>query len=312
MDKNAYSLIERSHHIVIISHINPDGDTLGSMIGLSEALKGIGKKVTCINTQNELPLRFDFLSTYGKIKSTLPNKYDLLISVDAASYDRLGLKERVDIDINFDHHKSNTNFAKQNIIDPLKVSTSLVVYDFLKKFDIKITKSSATALYTALVEDSGFFKFERVDKETFLVAADLVDKGANPSFIADKLTKRESLAKLRITQVYLENLELLVNARVALSKITVEDFKKSGALKSDTDKLVNIGLSLSTVELSIFMYEIDKESIKFSLRSKTDSIDCSKIAQKFGGGGHKRAAGFTADVKETDGIIRSIIKEIVK
>jgi len=312
MDQKVFELIKKSHHIVIVSHVNPDGDTLGSMIGLGEALKAEGKKITYINTQNELPLRFDFLASYDKIRSCLPKKYDLLISVDAASFDRTGLDDGVEVDISFDHHKSNTNFAKYPITDASMVSTSLVVYNFFKKFSIKITKSSATALYSALAEDSGFFKFDRVNQDTFLIAANLVKLGADPTFIADKLTKRNSLAKLRITEIYLRKLELKADAKVAFAKITLEDFEKSGALKSDTDTLVNLGLSLATVVVSIFAYEIDDRKIKVSLRSKSDHIDCSQIATKLGGGGHKRAAGFTADIKEIDGIIAGIIKETIK
>ncbi len=311
--KKAKELIDKSGHIVIASHLNPDGDTIGSMIGLGEVLKKIGKKVSYFNIEKKLPKKFDFLCSYKKIKSSLPDRFDLFISVDAASFDRLGIDKSILTPmICFDHHKSNTGFADINFIDHKKVSTSLVVLEFLEFCKYDIPKQSAEALYLALLEDSGFFKFDRVDEETFNKAALLVKLGANPSKIANMLTNRNSLAKLRLTKIYLDKLTLLNNATICISKLTLEDFKKSGALKSDSDEFVNIGLSLATVKLSIFIYEVDLKNIKVSLRSKSDDIDCSKIAIKYDGGGHKRAAGFTADLKDIDGIIRDIIISIKK
>lgn len=309
--KKAYDLIQGAYHIVVASHINPDGDTLGSMLGLGIALKKTGKKITYFNKEETLPKKFDFLPSFTKIKSLLPKNYDLFICVDAASFERMGVDTfSPHTMIAFDHHKSNTRFADINIVDPTKVSTSLVVLDFLEYFKYEITKECATSLYTALVEDSGFFKFDRVDGETFEKAAYLVKKGANPSNISNMLTNRNSLAKLRLMQRYLDALSLKNNATVCISKIKLNDFRQTGASKSDSDSFVNIGLSLATVHLSIFMYEIDKEFIKFSLRSKDDSIDCSKIALKYTGGGHKRAAGFTAKIKDTNDIIQEIIQTL--
>lgn len=309
--EKAYKMIQDAHHIVVASHINPDGDTLGSMLGLGIALKKTGKKITYFNKEEALPKKFDFLPSYTKIKSSLPSSFDLLICVDAASFERIGIdKASVPSMIAFDHHKSNTKFADINIVDPTKVSTSLVVLDFLQYFTYEITKECAISLYTALVEDSGFFKFDRVKQETFEKAAYLVKKGANPANISNMLTNRNSLAKIRLMQRYLEALTLKNNATVCLSKITLNDFKQTGALRSDSDSFVNIGLSLATVHLSIFMYEVDREFIKFSLRSKDDSIDCSQIALHYGGGGHKRAAGFTAKIKDTNDIIQDIILKI--
>ncbi len=306
--KRAYELISSVHHIVIASHINPDGDTLGSMLGLGIMLKKLGKKITYFNCEKKLPKKFDFLPSFNKIKDTLPQKYDLFISVDAASFERLGINDEINTpSVCFDHHKTNTNFCTVNIVNPDSISTSLVVLDFLESFNLPIQQDSASCLYTALVEDSGFFKFDRVNSETFEKAAKLVKLGANPNSISNNLTNRNSLAKLRLMQRYLDALALKNNATVCISKITLEEFQQTGATKSDSDEFVNIGLSLATVKLSIFCYELDYENIKFSLRSKSDDIDCSVIAQKYGGGGHKRAAGFTAKINEYNDIIQFII-----
>ena len=308
--KKAYKLINEAYHIVIASHINPDCDTLGSMLGLGIILKKLGKKVTFFNCEESLPKRFDFLPSYNKIKDTLPQNYDLFISVDAASFERLGINDEISTpSICFDHHKTNTNFCTVNIVNPDSISTSLIILDFLEDFNLHLKKESAICLYAALVEDSGFFKFDRVNSETFEKAAKFVKLGANPSEISNYLTNRNSLAKLRLMQRYLDALILKNSATVCISKITLEEFQQTGATKSDSDEFVNIGLSLATVKLSIFCYELDYENIKFSLRSKSDDIDCSVIAQKYGGGGHKRAAGFTAKINEYDDIIRFVTRD---
>ncbi len=307
MHDKIVELIKKSNHIVIASHINPDADTLGSMIGLAEAIRGISKKITLYNHTKNLPKRFDFLSGFRRIKDSLPKHFDLLISVDCASFDRIGIEKGDFKIINFDHHKTNTLFGDINVINGDYASCSMVVFEFLESVGLKINDRSATALYAALAEDSGFFKYERVDKRCFKIAEKLVSYGAEPNKIAELLTQRESLAKYRLMQIYLNNLELKHSGRVCISKLMSEDFEKCGAVFSDSDSFVQMGLSLATVELSIFAYELDGEKIKFSLRSK-GVTDCSEIALSYAGGGHKRAAGFTANIKDTDDIIADILK----
>jgi len=309
MEEKIVQLIKDSKHIVIASHINPDADTLGSMLGLGAAIKKISKKITFFNPSKELPKRFDFFYGFKKIKDKLPDRFDLLICVDCASFDRTSIEKGDFQIINFDHHKTNTLFGDINIVKGDYASCSMVILEFLEKSKLDINKECATALYSALVEDSGFFKYERVDEKTFQAAQKLIIYGANPNKIATLLTQRESLAKLRLLQIYLNNIDLKKNATVCISKITVEDFEKTGASISDSDSFVQIGLSLATVRLSIFMYELDKEMVKVSLRSK-EGIDCSSIALEYGGGGHAKAAGFTANLKDINDIIVNILKKV--
>ncbi len=311
MFKKAVKLIEKSDHIVIASHINPDGDTIGSMLGLGIAIKTIKKKVSFFNTAKELPKKFDFLPSFSKIKDILPKKFDLLISVDCGDFDRIGISKNEFKILNFDHHKTNTLFGDINIVKESYISTSMVIFEFIENAKLNISPECAVCLYTALVEDSGFFKFDRVDILTFETAAKLVKLGAKPNKIANFLTKRDSLAKLRLMQVYLSSIELKNNAKVSVCKLSLDDFKKTGALISDSDSFAQMGLSLATVELSIFIYEVKSKVFKVSLRSKND-LDCSQIAQEFGGGGHAKAAGFTVELKDIDDIINNILEKVDK
>ncbi len=311
MFKKAVDLIEKSNHIVIASHINPDGDAIGSMLGLGIAIKTIKRKVSFFNMTKELPKKFDFLPSFLKIKNTLPKRYDLLISVDCGDFERIGIQKENFKILNFDHHKTNTLFGDINIIKEDYVSTSMLIFEFIENTKLKISPECAICLYTALVEDSGFFKFDRVDAVTFETASKLIRLGVKPDKIANFITRRNSLAKLRLTQIYLSSIELKNNAKVCICKLSLNDFKKTGAVISDSDGFAQIGLSLATVKLSIFVYEIKNEMFKISLRSKND-LDCSQIAKKFNGGGHKKAAGFTANLKEMDDIINNILEKVEK
>jgi len=303
--KQAYNEIKKAHTIVLVSHINPDGDTISTALALYAVIKRMGKKVHLYNNSKELPVRYDFLPNFKRFKNTLPPKYDLLISLDSSDFERLGIDSVESQIINIDHHRSNTNFGDFNIVDPKRPSASLVLYDFLIENGELISKDVATCIYTGLVSDTDFFIHRGVDKDVFKTAASLLEKGVDPIKVAQNLKERDSLAKLRLTELFLKSIELKKDATVGVGVVTQSDFLKSGALKSDSDHLVNILISLATVKLAIFLRELENGEFKFSLRSK-DELDVSKIALKYGGGGHLNAAGFTGKIELLDKIIEGI------
>ncbi len=309
MFKKVIDLIQKSNSIAILSHVNPDADTIGSMLGLYIALKTLKKKIYLFNTADKIDKKYDFLPMLSKIKNSLPDRYDLIITVDCANLERTGVNIKNLPIINFDHHKTNTLFGDINIIRENFASTSMIIYEFIQNSNLRISPECATCLYAALADDSGFFQYKRVDKKTFEIAKNLVEYGAKPPKIASFLNQRNSLAKIRLMQLYINSIELKKDAMICISKLTVEDYEKTGATLSDSDTFVQIGLSLATVKLSIFIYEINSEKAKFSLRSK-DNIDCSSIALLYKGGGHSNAAGFTANIKDIDDIIENILKKV--
>ena len=302
--QKAYKKIQEANSIVLITHINPDGDTISSALALYLHLKRMGKKVYLYNKEKTLPRRFDFLPDFSKFRDALPNRYDLAIVLDASDFKRTGL-EKIDAPIiNIDHHKSNTMFGDFNIVLQ-SPSATLVVYDFLVANDIKISRDIAQCLYTGLVTDSGFFMYRGIDESVFIKTAHLVRSGANPTMIVTNLKERNSLAKLRLTEFFIRSIELKKYGRVGVGIVTKEDFEKSGANVSETDELINIIISLATVNLAIFLRELDDGRFKFSLRSKGE-LDVSKIALKFGGGGHKNGAGFIGNFDDIEKILESI------
>ena len=301
----AWKLIEDSTSIVLVTHINPDADTICSALALYPILKQMSKKVTLFNQEKELPLKYDFLPNYKKFRSHLPSHYDLVIALDSGDMKRLGVEKFDAKIINIDHHKSNTNFGDINIVDSTKPSCTLVVYDFLQSANIHDRRDVATCIYTGLVSDSDFFSYRGVDEQTFLTASSLVRAGANPKLISNNLKERDSLAKIRLTALFLDTIELKKDATIAVGTVSFKDFKKSGATKSDSEHLINILISLATVRLAIFMREQEDGKFKFSLRSKGD-LDVSSVAISFGGGGHKNASGFSADTDIVDEIISKV------
>ncbi len=306
MYKKIWNKVIESDNIVLIAHVNPDGDALGSSLSMYNVLKNMGKNVTICNMTK--PAKYlDFLPNYDKVKQTLPKKIDLMISFDCGSFDRLGIERRDYFLINLDHHISNTNYGDINLIEEA-ASTSQVVFNILEANNVKIDKDSATCIYTALVTDTGNFQYESVTAEVFRVASELVKCGASPEFISKMLYERDRLSRLRFLAKALDTLELYLEGKVGVVEVTKELMDKTGAIKDDTEGLVNMVRSLETVEVSLLLREED-EGIKISLRSK-NYVDVSKIAVKYGGGGHIRASGATIKDKTFKEIKEMIINDV--
>jgi phosphoesterase RecJ-like protein len=302
------ALIQNSQKITLVSHIAPDGDALGSALAFYLALKKMGKNVKIFNATKTLAKRYDFLPSFTKITHTFPQNCDLVISFDCGSFDRLGIQRAAYKLINIDHHASNTHYGDINIVDKNHASTSSIVFNVLQSFEIKIGRDIATCIYTALAEDTNFFTTSNVNEEVFLLAATLTKLGANPADVARNLTQRDSLAKVRVTALFIDSINLLKDGKIAIGEVNEESFKKSGALRYDTTELVDILLNMHTVEIAIFIVELPDGNYKLSMRSK--QIDVSKIATKLGGGGHKYAAGLEIERAKKEEILQQIINEV--
>jgi phosphoesterase RecJ-like protein len=307
LHQEVWKLIDESHYITLISHLNPDGDTLGSALAFYPYLKKMGKNVSVVNLTKDIPIKYDFLPNFKKIKNAMPQKCELLISFDCGSIDRLGIEKGDFKVINIDHHMSNTFFGDVNIVDNKSASCTLVALKVLESKQ-QITKDEAICIYTGLVEDTGFFTYSNTDNLAFEAASKLISRGVNPSEISQNLKMRNSLAKIRLTALFINSMELLNDAKIAVGIVTQEDFNKTGALKSDSDHLVDMLRNLSTVELAIMVMENKDTTLKVSLRSK--NIDVYTIAESFGGGGHKRAAGFELEDTDIEEIIHKIIQKV--
>ena len=305
----ALELIEKSRYILIITHVNPDPDSIGSALALSNLFYENKIKHKVFNVSADLPQNLDFIPRFEKITDQLPAFFDLAISLDCGTYKRLGFELDPSIPlINFDHHKSNNNFGTVNIVDSQKSSTAELVFEFFKHNGLYITKDSATALYVGIYDDTLAFSLGRCDEKTFEKINFLVECGASPSEIANKLLRRDSLAKYRIIPKILESLELFKEGEVASIVAREEWFKETGAHNRDCEDALDMIMSIAIVRIAVFIRVVNGVS-RVSLRSK-GQIDVSKIAGEFDGGGHFNASGCTIETLDVEKAKEIVLKEI--
>ncbi len=304
MEREILNLIENSSNALIITHINPDGDTLGSACAFKGFLNNIGKKsdiLIQIQDNFNFPNTYSFLPFINSSKnfSNIKDEYDLVVAVDIASIDRMidearKIFENCKNTILIDHHKTNKGFAKLNLIRGGISSTGEVLYDFFKTLDIEITPDIATGLYCAILTDTGCFKYESTTFHTFEIASKLSQTGINTSEIAD-LCYTNKPKNLILFQNYLvSNAKFCFNNKVAYTTISKETIEKFSAKDEYTEGIVETLRSIAGVEIALVLKESDN-GVKVSIRTKEK--DATKIASKFNGGGHKRAAGCTIKEK---------------
>lgn len=236
----------------------------------------------------------------------------LVITCDCGSIDRLGFNIEGREIINIDHHQSNTMYGSINIVLSGFASSSQVAFKLFKAF-YPIDGKTATCFYTALISDTRYFTTNSVDEEVFCVAQALVSSGANPAEISKNLTQRRSLAAFRILQSALGSLNFYQEAKIASLYVTKEDIERAGATVPDMEGIVDFARSLATVEVALFVMELEGGRLRISLRSK--EVDVSSVARHFGGGGHKVASGFTISYEHYSHIqecIDIIVKKIVE
>jgi phosphoesterase RecJ-like protein len=300
-------LLGSCSRVTVLSHINPDADALGTALGIYHLLKKDGKSVEVVNATADLPAYLDFMPEYGKIKTGIGFSDSLIISCDCSSIDRTGFDISGRKIVNIDHHATNTDFGTLNIVDKKALSSAEVAYELLEPiFDID--KETAVAFYAALISDTRYFTVRGVTGRTFALAMKLIEKGADPAFVAGEMIQRRSLASIRILGKALESLEMKCNGRVAVMTIRQGDLDASGARQSDLDGIVDYARSLITVELAVMIVE-HPDHIKVSLRSK--GANGMAVASAYGGGGHRCAGGFEIDKRPVEIFTEELIGTII-
>jgi bifunctional oligoribonuclease and PAP phosphatase NrnA len=289
-----YNAIKNSSNIMIVPHKYPDGDALGSSLALYISLKKMGKKVWLIS-HTPIPEKYKFLAeNYTFLPLELvTSDLDLIIGVDCADKERLALPdeylEKAKIVVNIDHHITNDNFGDINIVQG-QAATGEIIVDILDDFEMEIDKEIATCLYTAIATDTGNFMYSNTTKNTLERTAELFDTGFEFVEIARKLFLERSLVQTKLMGIAINSMELYEKNKIALIRITKDDLAYAGAKEGDCESLVNTAVDIDCVEIAIFIREINKSFYKVSFRSKGE-YDVAATAQKFGGGGHKNAAG---------------------
>jgi phosphoesterase RecJ-like protein len=308
MIKEVQELINRYDKITIITHLNPDADTIGTALGIYGLLKNAGKQVEVVNQGKNIPIQLDFLPYYSKIKNKINYDESLVIACDTGSIDRLGFELKGREVLNIDHHKSNTYYGTVNVINEHAVSASHVAYKLFKKV-YPMTSEVATCFYTALVSDTQYFTTHNVSKEVFTVASEIMSYGVNIANVVNNVNQRRSLASLRILSSTLDSLNLDYGGKLAILYANRDKMLEAGADLLDMIGIIDYGISLATVELAIILIEIESV-VRVSFRSK--KVDVSALAISFGGGGHHNASGFERENITMNELEILIKKEINK
>lgn len=256
--KEVEEMIDQAESITLLSHLNPDADTLGTSLGIYALLsKTLSKKVEIVNASNALPPYLDFLPNFKKIKHQMDYTNSLIIACDCGSIDRLGFDLEGREIINIDHHQSNTRYGSINIILADYASASQVAFALFREI-YTVEADAATCFYAALLSDTRYFTTTAVNEEVFSVARVLVESGARPDEIAYHFTQRRPLASLRILQKALASLSLYENAQVATLSATRSDIEETGASVADMEGIVDYAKSLVTVEIALFAMELEE------------------------------------------------------
>lgn len=306
--------IEQSNNIIIVGHVNPDGDAVGAGLALLLGLeKKYPEKRIDFVLQDSVPKNIAFLKGSDKIKKiediTNPN-YDLAIFVDSATMERVG--KAIDLigdifKINIDHHISNPKYGDINIVKDIS-STSEIMYSVLKDLDIEITLEMGEAIYLGLVNDTGNFAHSNVADKTFLIASELMKLGVNNNKIVNDFFKTKSYERMRVLGKALSEMVFIEEKKLMYFYLSYETLKGLNAEKDDTEGIVEELINYDGSEVSLFLREEENGKIKGSLRSKYD-IDVNRIAGIFGGGGHIKAAGFTTELSSEE-IIKKVVESL--
>lgn len=290
-------IVSNSNSIAITSHVDPDGDSIGSILALWLALKQRYKNIE-IFINEALPNRYSFLpqSKYIKKYEDIKEKnFDLFFALDCADKKRLGysieVMEKSKIVVNIDHHISNTRFGDINIIDINSSSTCEMIYFIIKDMGLTINQQIATCIYTGIVTDSGNFMYDNATEKTHLVAAKLMKTNINKQGIVYNLYQKKSINSLRFLGYSLTNMEIELEGRLAIFQISSNLLEKFNIPNDDVENLVNYGRDIESVDIAVSIRETNDKEVKLSFRSKHDDVDVGALAQLFNGGGHKKASG---------------------
>lgn len=287
--------IGQSRTICVVGHIRPDGDCVGSQLGLTLALQHEGKKVCCWN-EDGIPQKYEFLDPDHAFRKPKPGmEFDCVIATDAASMERVGtvascISSRKLL-INIDHHESNTRYGDLNWVSEREPSTGELVFRLLKIAKWPINQPIADCLFTAVSTDTGSFQYPTTRPGTYHVAGELVRRGADLARICNEVYQSYPVSRARLLKHVYSHFRLTHQNQIAYFWLRKADFARSGADSADTEGLIDHIRAIAPVVVACVFEEIDPEMTRISLRSKSDRVNVNEIAAQFGGGGHPAAAG---------------------
>lgn len=292
------SVLSAHHSFAICGHVSPDGDCIGSQLGLAATLRELGKDVYCLLARDE-PLDHTLLFLPG-VETLQPAcefnaTPEVFVAVDVPNEERLGdaaaVKARCAVSITVDHHAYDPAMSRYSYTDPDAASTTLLIWQLVQLLTTEVPVDTARCCYAGLVTDTGRFQYQNTDASCFDYAAEMVKAGADPAYASRELFQNRTLASLKLEERALAHLMLSPDGKAALTWVSREDFEACDAVKADSESLINLVRSLEGIRVACVLRDQGDE-IRGSFRAKDDT-DVACLARRFGGGGHKAAAGFT-------------------
>lgn len=306
--------IKAAKKISIYPHMHMDGDALGSCVALSHALDALGKESKIILAE-EIPDNLKFLD-YGTCTWDLEdaNDSDISILVDCDEIKRIKGREEAfkkgKMSICIDHHETSKPICDLNIVKPQCAATGQMIYSLITELEVKGTPQMADAIFTAITTDTGNFQYSNTEKKSHEIVSQLYDWGLNASKVSLEVYENKRLERLKIEADALARIKIFGGGKAALTYVSQAMLKETGALMEETESIVNAVRSIKGVEIAVLLKEEEENVIRASLRSK-EWLDVSELATFLGGGGHKRASGYTAymSLEEAEKKVTEAIEE---
>lgn len=288
--------IHAASQIVVIGHVRPDGDAIGSVLGLTLSLKAAGKNVTPV-FEDVVPENLRFLPGTNQIVSpSLPITADLVVVLDTANKERIGSRsletlQKVPTWINVDHHGTNPAYGTLNHIDSSVPATGQLVYDWIQSTGLPMTDDALQNLYVAISTDTGSFQYPSTTARTHRIAAEMLEAGLDAGRLCRLTYETSSAAHMLLMKALLNEMQLTAEGRVASWQLTLKTKSETGALDGDTEGLIDLMRMINTVVAAVIFEEVAEGKIRVSARSKDERLNVSTLCGQFGGGGHHLAAG---------------------
>lgn len=322
--KEAIEAIKKNKRFLITAHVNLEGDSLGSQLGMKEMLLGMGKEAFILDS-DPVPDHYAFLPKAGEVSNKIDDRldFDAAIVLDCPTLNRTGkvkdfiIKKGKPI-INIDHHISNEKFGDINWVEPKASSAGEMVYRLFRETGVKLTKETALSLYIAILTDTGSFNYDNTSSITHKIAGELLGYGLDPAVVSEKVYERRSIEDIKLLGLVLATLKVNKEGAVAYLEVTNDMLKQTGADITKSEGLINFPRSIDKVKVAVLFKEDtkDKNKVNVSFRSKGngETIDVNKIAAIFGGGGHMKASGciITGSLEEAKKKVLAKVEEVLK
>ena len=304
--------LKNSRCVLLASHVNPDGDAIGSLLAMGLALEKSGCEVELYN-ESSIPAVYRFLPGVDRIQNQIDavERFDTAVALDCGDLSRVGTEaDRVagiPTVINIDHHTTNTRFGRYQLVDVDACATSEIIHRLIQAMELEMDASMATAIYTGILTDTGSFRFSNTNQAAFAICEAMVTMGVSPSSVARHVYGTYSLGRIKLLNLALDSIEISNNGHLSIMTVTREMLADTGTQPEDADGLINYARRIQDVKVAALIHELEngssapglKKRFHVSLRSD-GSVDVARIATGFGGGGHAGAAGFSVESSLTD------------